>query len=140
MAGSVWFMPWLARLAPEKTGFTKLMKAVQDLRNEFHLLIKKRQATHSQEILNDFLDFYLAEIEKTNDEDSSFYKEVGSELDFEFIFLFTQIIKIFVCLSVQSHRLINKFIRCRIGYYSCHPLLGFSVFTKISSCLCEVEN
>lgn len=79
VAGPVWFMPWLAKLAPKKTGFTKLLEAVQDLRNEFHILIKKRQATHSQEVLNDFLDFYLTEIEETKDEESSFYKEIGGK-------------------------------------------------------------
>lgn len=81
VAGPVWFMPWLAKMAPERTGFTKLMEAVQNLRNEFHSLIKKRQATHSSENDNDFLDFYLTEIEETKDEDSSFYKEVGGEFD-----------------------------------------------------------
>lgn len=75
-------MPWLAKLAPEKTGYTKLLAAVEDLRNEFHILIKKRQATHSKEFQNDFLDYYLTEIEETTDEDSSFYKDVGGEFVF----------------------------------------------------------
>ncbi len=77
VAGPVWFMPWLAKLAPEKTGFTKLLEAVEDLRNEFRNLIKKRQKTRSKEDLNDFLDFYLQEIDEMKDEDSSFYKDVG---------------------------------------------------------------
>ncbi|KAJ6636179.1 Cytochrome P450 2L1 [Pseudolycoriella hygida] len=70
-------MPWLAKLFPERTGFNNLLEAVKDLRNEFHILIKKRQATHSKDVLNDFLDFYLTEIEETTDEGSSFYKEEG---------------------------------------------------------------
>ncbi|XP_037036944.1 vitamin D 25-hydroxylase-like [Bradysia coprophila] len=77
VAGPVWFMPWLARLAPERTGFTKLLEAVQDLRNEFRILIEKRQATRSKDIQNDFLDYYLTEIEATDDDSSSFYKDVG---------------------------------------------------------------
>lgn len=78
-------MPWLAKLAPETTGLTKLLQAVQDLRNEFHSLIKKRQATHSKDHLNDFLDFYLEEIEETEDKHSSFYKQTGGRLDFAFV-------------------------------------------------------
>lgn len=70
-------MPWLAKLAPDRTGFTKLLEAVQDLRNEFRILIEKRQATRVKDVHDDFLDFYLTEIEETTDEDSSFYKEVG---------------------------------------------------------------
>lgn len=109
VAGSVWFMPWLARLAPEKTGFTKLIQAVQDLRNEFHMLIKKRQATHSKEILNDFLDFYLAEIEETNDEDSSFYKEVGGELNFGLYFFLKLLKYLFDTVSNLIDLLLNLF-------------------------------
>lgn len=79
VAGPVWFMPWLAKIVPERTGFTKLLAAVEDLRNEFRIFIQKRREIHSKETLNDFLDYYLAEIEETEDKDSSFYKEVGSE-------------------------------------------------------------
>lgn len=75
-------MPWLARLAPEKTGFTKLLKAVQDLRNEFRILIERRQSIRSKDEHNDFLDYYLTEIETTDDESSSFYKDVGGWFDF----------------------------------------------------------
>lgn len=77
-------MPWLARLAPERTGFTKLFEAVQNLRHEFRLLIEKRQAIHSKDVQNDFLDYYLTEIETTTDESSSFYKEAGGWFDFAF--------------------------------------------------------
>lgn len=72
-------MPWLAKIAPEKTGLTNLLGAVQNLRNEFRMLIQKRKDVHSKEVLNDFLDYYLTEIEETNDEASSFYKEIGSK-------------------------------------------------------------
>lgn len=79
VAGPVWFMPWLAKLAPDTTGFTKLLEAVQDLRNEFRILIEKRREKYSREVLNDFLDYYLTEIEDTTDENSSFYKDVGGK-------------------------------------------------------------
>lgn len=79
VAGPVWFMPWLAKIAPDKTGFNNLLAAVQNLQNEFRLFIEKRKKIHSKDVENDFLDFYLTEIEKTTDEGSSFYKEVGSE-------------------------------------------------------------
>lgn len=79
MAGPVWFMPWLAKIAPEKTGFKKLLGATQELRNEFRMFIQKRKETYSNQVLNDFLDFYLKEIEETNDKESSFYGDDGGE-------------------------------------------------------------
>lgn len=112
-------MPWLAKLAPDKTGFSKLLMAVQDLRDAFHILIKKRQATHSKEVMNDFLDFYLTEIEETVDEESSFYREAGGTKDcFVCSFHYMKINK-FVC--VQSTISSTYYLICSLPAQTPHP-------------------
>ena len=72
-------MPWLAKLAPDYTGFTALKLAVKNMREIFQKLVDERMKTFSPEKLEDFVDCYLKEIESTKDETSSFYKEVGSK-------------------------------------------------------------
>jgi len=76
VAGPVWFMPWLAKIAPDRTGFSNLVIAVNDLRNEFREFIRPRQEAPDHAPTN-FIDFYLQEIRETTDPASSFYKDTG---------------------------------------------------------------
>ena len=77
VSGFVYFMPWLARLAPQKTGLNNLLRGMKEMKEMFYQSIQQRQRTHSGE-KNDFIDYYLSEIERTTDPTSSFYKEEGS--------------------------------------------------------------
>jgi len=79
MAGAVWFLPWLAKLAPKATGFDKLVLAVEEMRKFFGDLYDEHLKSFSAEKLNDFVDHYINRIHQTTDPDSSFYKDSGSK-------------------------------------------------------------
>lgn len=80
VAGAVWFMPWLAKLAPNWTGLNALIRATNETFDIFRKMIQERRKEWKPDELNDFVDAYLLEIEKTTDPSSSFYRHDGSKL------------------------------------------------------------
>jgi non-homologous end joining protein Ku len=83
VAGPVWFMPWLAKLAPNWTGLNALIRATDETLALFRKMVNERRKTWKPTELNDFVDAYLLEMENTKDPNSSFYKEEGSKADIE---------------------------------------------------------
>jgi cytochrome P450 len=77
VAGAVYFIPWVAKLFPEWTGYNALKLAVKKMLKIFQDMVDERQKTYNPDQLNDFVDFYLKEIASTKDPKSSFYKEEG---------------------------------------------------------------
>ena len=72
--------PKLLQLFPEALGLNKAKRTAA----EFHEMCRAIIAEHEKNLPDpehprDFIDAYLHEIKRTTDENSSFYKEAGSE-------------------------------------------------------------
>lgn len=77
VAGSLWFLPWLAKLMPDKSGYNDVVKAVGSLRTLIRDVLDEHKKTYQVGVYRDFIDVYLEKIYSTTDPTSSFYKEVG---------------------------------------------------------------
>jgi hypothetical protein len=65
---------------PKKSGYNKVVEAVEKLREMFRSVLEEHKSTYQQGIYRDFIDVYLEKINATEDPTSSFYKEVGGKI------------------------------------------------------------
>ncbi len=72
-------MPWLAKLFPDSTGYTKLAHAAETFKQMLRGLIKEHQNTFTPGSNRDYIDMYLEKMTETKNVDSSFYQERGSK-------------------------------------------------------------
>jgi hypothetical protein len=71
------FVPELATLFPERSGWNSLIKAIDTATMYLEGVVADHEKTYTDGEPRDFIDTYLAEIYKTKDKDSNFYKEKG---------------------------------------------------------------
>ena len=88
--GAVFFMPWLAKLAPELTGFSKVLTAVDEMNKMLREVINQHQNTLAEDYDRDFIDVSIRKIAETDDPTSSFYKENGSKSMVNFSHIFKE--------------------------------------------------
>lgn len=79
VAGSLWFLPWLAKIMPQRSGYNSVKKAVEELRALFRQVVADHRASYQPGVQRDFVDAYLGKIEETQDTSSSFYGDVGGK-------------------------------------------------------------
>ncbi|CAG7786193.1 unnamed protein product [Allacma fusca] len=75
--GPLLFLPWLINLAPRLTRWKEFVKSVDDVHSFLANIIKSHKTTFNSQIRRDFIDSYLAEVQRITDPESSFYKSIG---------------------------------------------------------------
>jgi hypothetical protein len=78
--GPIIFMPWLAKIFPKMSGWTAVVDGVKHVKDFIKDTIAEHKGTRDPDNARDYMDVYLNEIEKTTDNDSSFYKNAGGRL------------------------------------------------------------
>ena len=71
------FLPWLIKLAPDLTGWTRykaVFPAIKELIQEY---IVEHKKTFQKDNLRDYMDAFMLEQSQTTDPRSSFYKKAG---------------------------------------------------------------
>jgi hypothetical protein len=71
------FMPWLTKLAPEWSGWNAFMADIQPTHDFLKIFLDEHKKSGIRESPRDFTDAYLDEIARTENKNSSFYKEEG---------------------------------------------------------------
>ena len=74
-------MPWLAKLFPDSTGYTKLATGAEELKEILREIVREHQKSFSPGSNRDYIDMYLQKMNETNDPNSSFYQELGGKLN-----------------------------------------------------------
>jgi hypothetical protein len=77
IVGIVAFLPWLARIAPDLTGYSKGLKLLAAPEALARDVINKHVDTYIPGHDRDFIDVTLTKIYNTVDPNSVFYKEIG---------------------------------------------------------------
>lgn len=72
------FMPWLAHIIPNASGYTSLRKLTDEIVDFLEDAVKAKKKSFREGDNNDFIDVYLAEMKKNeNDPKSHFHGFVG---------------------------------------------------------------
>lgn len=79
VAGPVFFLPWIATLFPERTGWNGFISALGKAKDLMRRYISDHKETFQSDNIRDLMDTYLKEIQDTTDHTSSFYKEKGEK-------------------------------------------------------------
>ncbi|CAG7824066.1 unnamed protein product, partial [Allacma fusca] len=75
---AIFFIPSLAKAFPKALGWNVLLTMLKEIKGILQDHIDEHQKTYSEDgVPRDFMDVYLAEIYKTTDTNSSFYKDHG---------------------------------------------------------------
>jgi hypothetical protein len=77
--GTVMFMGWFCKLAPELSGWNEYARAFHVMNDYVTNFVNSRLQTHQVDTRRDFTDVYIDEMLKTKDPGSSFFKEEGSK-------------------------------------------------------------
>lgn len=75
--GPLLFLPWLVQIAPKITRWNAFVNSVTTVHQFLSCIIKAHKETFAKEKMRDFIDYYLAEIAKTSNKQSSFYGSTG---------------------------------------------------------------
>jgi len=79
MAGAFNFLPILAKIFPNWSGYNQSMKILSSASDVIGDVIKRHQASQADGEPRDFLDVYFREILNEKDPHSSFFGEVGGK-------------------------------------------------------------
>jgi len=79
LQGALYVMPWLAKLFPNSTGYTKLAHAAETFKQMLRELVKEHEKTFTPGSNRDYIDMYLEKMNETKNPDSSFYQELGGK-------------------------------------------------------------
>jgi cytochrome P450 len=71
------FIPILAKIAPKLLGYTKIVEGDKKIVDFIRKPVEEHIATWQSGQPRDFIDVYLDEVEKTENNDSSFHKDTG---------------------------------------------------------------
>ncbi|XP_035711491.1 cytochrome P450 2C15 [Folsomia candida] len=119
------FLPWLAKLAPDLTGYTtglKLLAAPEQLARD---VISSHVATHSQGQERDFIDMALTKIYTTTDPKSVFYGDFGlRNLHYTLLDLF-----------FASSDTISSTLGWAFTYLACYPKVQAKIQMEIDQCV-----
>ncbi len=77
LSGPVMIMPWLRHLPYFNQQFEKARRSPQEMREITSESIERHKATYQPDHQRDFIDCYLKKMTETEDQQSSFYKDVG---------------------------------------------------------------
>ena len=75
--GPLLFLPWLIDIAPGLTRWNQFVDSVHGVHEFLANKIQTHKATYEAGRSRDFIDSYLAEIDRTKDVNSSFYDNYG---------------------------------------------------------------
>ncbi len=73
------FLPFLSKMAPELSGYRKLVEEFNPIFEFLRKPIQQHKSTYQENQPRDFIDSYLDEISRTTNKSSSFYKENGGK-------------------------------------------------------------
>lgn len=133
IVGTVAFLPWLAKLAPEYTGYSKGLRYLGAPDKLLQDILKDHMETYEAGRERDFIDVALSRIYNESDPDSPFYKQVGCKcknvLDLieggavmEMILSFSDQLAVYNC----------GLVFCWCGHAGIHAWLGFYLFGVLS--------
>jgi hypothetical protein len=136
--GPLLFLPWLIKFAPRLTRWKAFTQSISSVHNFLQSIVNQHKQQRMKiddvgsSMKNDFIDFYLSEIDATTDHGSSFYKEKGEHnllivlLD---LFMGNFYINFF---PVQRKYFVNFNRWWR--YYILHTVLGISLHGSMYRC------
>jgi len=88
LTGLFYFLPWVAKLAPEWSGWNNYLNSIPPTKALMEELLANYKDTFSPDDLRDFTDAYIKEIYNTTDPSSTFYREKGCKNVYNFSLTF----------------------------------------------------
>ncbi|CAG7819346.1 unnamed protein product [Allacma fusca] len=82
MVGITCFLPWLAKLLPDYTGYSKGLRYLEGPDQLGKDILRTHMETYNPDKERDFIDVALTRIYNTTDPKSMFYKDVGCKRGF----------------------------------------------------------